>query len=416
MAKIDCPSKFIAMVRLFHDGMLARVQNDGDFSDRFPVTNGVKQGCVVASTLFSMMFSAMLTDAFHGGDNGIPIRYRFDGKLFNLRRLQAKSKVQTEVLDEFFFADDMAKGAPTEEKMQKGVDQVYDSSDSYDLTISIKKTEVVYQPAPGKPYKEPTIIVKSQRLQVVDKFTYLGSTLSRVVHIYDEVKDRIAKASAAFGQLRGSIWDRSAIRLDTKLKVYRSVVLPTLLYACETWTVYQRHAKRLYHFHTSCLRKLLKIKWQDTIPDTEVLKRAGMQNVHTLLKLAQLRWTGHVTRMPDERLPKRILYGELQVGKRSHGGQKKRYKDTLKASLKDFNIPTESWEQIAQDRTKWRGLIRRGAGEHEAKGISEAEQKRAQWKARAKASPTELCNRQFRAKIDLISHLRTQIITHHTVD
>ena len=84
-----------------------------------------------------------------------------------------------------------------------------------------------------------------------------------------------------------------------------------------------------------------------------------MQSVHTLLKLAQLRWTGHVARMPDERLPKNILYVELQIGKRSHGGQKKQYKDTLKASLKDFSIPTESWEQIAQDRTKWRGLIER---------------------------------------------------------
>ena len=111
-------------------------------------------------------------------------------------------------------------------------------------------------------------------------------------------------------------------------------MLPTLLYACETWTVYQRHAKGLNHFHTSCLRKLLKIKWQDRIPDTEVLKRAGLQSIHTLLKLAQLRWTGHVTRMPDERLPKKILYGELQVGIRSHGGQRKRYKDTLKPPLK----------------------------------------------------------------------------------
>ena len=62
--------------------------------------------------------------------------YRFDGKLSNLRRLQAKSKVQTEVLDEFLFADDIAKGALTEEKMQKGVDQVSDSCDSYDLTIA----------------------------------------------------------------------------------------------------------------------------------------------------------------------------------------------------------------------------------------------------------------------------------------
>ena len=65
------------------------------------------------------------------------------------------------------------------------------------------------------------------------------------------------------------------------------------------------------------------------------------------IEVAQLRWTGHVTRMPDERLPKKVLYGELQEGKRSQGGQKKRYKDTLKASLKDFNIPIESWEQAA---------------------------------------------------------------------
>ena len=139
-------------------------------------------------------------------------------------------------------------------------------------------------------------------------------------------------------------------------------------------------------------------------------------SVHTLLKLAQLRWTGHVTRMAEECLPKKILYGELEMSKRSHGGQKKRYKDTLKASLKDFNIPTESWKQIAQNRAKWRGLIRRGASEYEAKRISEAKQKCAQHKARAKASPTGLscsdlccsiCNRQFRARIGVISHLRT---------
>ena len=119
------------------------------------------------------------------------------------------------------------------------------------------------------------------------------------------------------------------------------------------------------------------------------------------------RWTGHVTRMPDECLPKKILYGELQIGKHSHGGQKKRYKDTLKASLKEFNIPTESWEQIAQDQTKWRDLIR-GDGEYEGKRISEAEQKRVQRKARAKASPTELsssdlscaiCNRSLELRL-----------------
>ena len=60
MAKFGCPPRFIAMVRQFHDGMQARVQNDGEYSEPFLVTNGVKHGCVMAPTLFSLMFSAML--------------------------------------------------------------------------------------------------------------------------------------------------------------------------------------------------------------------------------------------------------------------------------------------------------------------------------------------------------------------
>ena len=195
--------------------------------------------------------------------------------------------------------------------------------------------------------------MNGQKQKVIDKFTYRGSTLSRAVYIDDEVTARIAKASVTFGRLCANVWERNGIKLDTKLKVYNAVGLPTLLYACETWAVHQRHAMILNHLHLSFLRKLLKIKWQDTIPDTEVLEKAGMQSMHTVLQLAQLRWTGHVIRMPDERLPKKVFYGELQKAKRSQSGQKKRYKDTLKASLKDFDIPIGSWEQTTQERSKW---------------------------------------------------------------
>ena len=58
-----------------------------------------------------------------------------------------------------------------------------------------KKTKVVHQPTPGKPYSEPTITVNGQTLQVVDKFTYLGSALSRAIHIGDKVTVRTTKAS-----------------------------------------------------------------------------------------------------------------------------------------------------------------------------------------------------------------------------
>ena len=66
MAKFGCPPRFIAMVRQFHDCMQARVHNDGEFSEPFEVTNGVKQSYV--------MFSAMLKDAFQDSDTGFPIR------------------------------------------------------------------------------------------------------------------------------------------------------------------------------------------------------------------------------------------------------------------------------------------------------------------------------------------------------
>ena len=141
--------------------------------------------------------------------------------------------------------------------------------------------------------------MNDQKLKVDDKFTYLGSTLSRAVHIDDPVTASIAKASVAFGRLRANVWERNGIKIDTKLKVYMAVALPTLLYLCGTWTVYQRRAKRPNHFH-------LKSKWQDKLPDTVVMKKAGMQSMHIVLKLAQLRWTDHVIRMPDERLSKTV--------------------------------------------------------------------------------------------------------------
>ena len=118
MTKFDCPPRFIAMVRQFHDGTQTRVQNDGEFSEPFEETNGVKQGCNMTPTLFNIMFSAMPMDAFQDSATGFPIRYRFDGNIYSHRRLQAKTKEHTDVLDELLYSDDMDKNASSDAKMQ----------------------------------------------------------------------------------------------------------------------------------------------------------------------------------------------------------------------------------------------------------------------------------------------------------
>ena len=73
----------------------------------------------------------------------------------------------------------------------------------------------------------------------------------------------------------------SAPKLKKKLIALKLIVLPTLLYACDIWTVYIRHARLLNHFHTTTLRKILGIKWQDKIPDTGVLARTGLPSIQT---------------------------------------------------------------------------------------------------------------------------------------
>ena len=133
--------------------------------------------------------------------------------------------------------------------------------DNFGLTINTKKTEMMQQPAFRKPYVEPNIAIKQQRLKRVEKFTYFGSTFSKSIVIDDEVNIRLAKASAAFGRLKKNVWNRRGISDATKIKVYQSVVLTTLLYGCE----------RLNTFRTTCLRKIPGNTWRKHIPDTKVL-------------------------------------------------------------------------------------------------------------------------------------------------
>ena len=139
-----------------------------------------------------------------------------------------------------------------------------------------------------------------------------------------------------------------------------------------------------------------------------MLEKAGLPSIHTILVQIQLRWAGHVSRMEDHRLPKQLLFGELTDGKRKACGPKKRFKDTLKSSLKAFDIQTSSWELTAQDRPSWRQRLYKGAKRLEEQRQESAITRR---QVRKQATPSEAtipcpqCHRLFRARIGLSSHL-----------
>nr|VZI19879.1 unnamed protein product [Spirometra erinaceieuropaei] len=273
--------------------------------------------------------------------------------------------------------------------------------ENFGLVINTQKTVVMHQPPPNTatPPNAPQISGNGTQLQVVENFPYLRSTLSLNAKIDDEVDRRISKASQAFGRLRSTVWNRHGLQLSTKLKMNKAVILSTLLYRAETWTVYTKQARRLNHFHLSCLRRILKLNWQNRIPDTDVLERTGILSIYAMLRQIQLRWSGHLVRMDDERLPKRLFYGDVATGSRRQGGQIRRYKDTLKSYLKRLQINPTNWEELALDRLTWRRKVKTAAAIYETNLIAAAKVKRDARKSQprpvnnADAQPLPTCPR-----------------------
>ncbi|BHF78875.1 hypothetical protein SprV_0602199200 [Sparganum proliferum] len=170
---------------------------------------------------------------------------------------------------------DCALNTTSEGDMQRNVDLFSAACENFGLVINTQKTVVMHQPPPNSatPSNAPQISVNGTRLQVVESFLYLGSTLSRSTKMDDKVARRILKASQAFGRLQSTVWNRHGLQLSTKLKMYKAVILPTLL----------------------CLRRILRVNWQDRISDTDVLERTGIPSIYTMLRKMQLRWSDHLT-------------------------------------------------------------------------------------------------------------------------
>jgi len=352
----------------------------------------------------------MLLTAFKNTDPGVDLTYRTDTGLFNLQALKAKSKVTNALLRDLMYADDCAIVAHSVEDLQSLTDALSTATKRFGLTISIKKTEVLYQPAKGSAPNPPPITIDGKALNNVDKFTYLGSCLSSANSLDDELSSRLAKASSAFGRLTHRVWNERGLKLETKIAVYRAVVLSALLYGSESWTVYRRQVKLLEQFHQRHLRRILNIRWQDRIPNVTVLQRAKLPSIETILLQTQLRWAGHVVRMEDSRIPKQLLFGVLSTGYRHSGRPKLRYKDALKRTLKAAGLSTSEWEDLARDRGTWRRHIHTLAAQHEAHRQSAAVNSKAARKERINTTvpsiPCPVCGILCRSAFGLRSHSR----------
>ena len=384
LEKIGCPKLFVSLISSFHDNMKATVREGSDSSPAFDVTSGTKQGCVLAPTLFTIFFSLMLHVAFKDVTDGVDINSRFDRGLCTTKssHFNAPTKVTPSTICDLLFADDCALAACSLEALQHLCNCFAMAARRFGLTISIKKTEALYQPAPGNEYTPPVILIEGKQLNAVENFKYLGGIVSNDASIDAEITARIGKATSAFGRLIKRLWTNNGIQLHTKIAVYKAAVLTSLLYGCETWTLNKKQIIRLERFHQTTLRKIARIQWFHKVTNYEVLSRCNIKSLQGMIDTARLRWTGHVVRMNDDRIPKALLYGRLATGRPKRGNHNT-YLNSVKSTLRACGINGTQLEELTSNRVSWRATSKIGVVRAEEDRTNRLIEKRERRKARA---------------------------------
>ena len=214
-----------------------------------------------------------------------------------------------------------------------------------------KKTKVmtvnVQRPANIKVGEEPIELVKT--------FTYLGSVMTEEGGTEEDIKSRLGKARGVFAQLN-PVWRSSQFRVDSKLKIYQSCVVSVLLYGSECWRMTQQDSAALSVFQTSCLRKICRIFWPDTISNRDLLKKTKKEDILTTIRRRRWRWVSHTLRREKDNIARTALTWTPE-GRRRRGRPKITWRRTIEAEAGTMNRSWRELETLAQDRHEWGNLV-----------------------------------------------------------
>ena len=329
-------------------------------SKEFLIQNGVRQGDVLAPTLFNLFFDAVIAMALTQYSGcGLKLLFNQEAKLVGSRR----KMVEELVLHDLEYADDMVLVSVSMDALEELLHAMEASCCEMGLTISTRKTKILaIRPAvnPSQPPREVLLRPIDDPVSVVEDFEYLGSAVSADCSLDKEISSRISKASRSFNSLCRVLWYQRRVKTRTKMRLFKSVVLSTLLYGSETWAPTATHVKRLQGFIMMCVWVILGVSRWEQKRNTELRAMAGLERVEVMLMRRRLRWLGHVARMEGNRIPKCLLVCKPFGGKRSAGGQKRRWNDVIVEDLKKCEL-YPNWREQVEDRSTWRGLINAAA-------------------------------------------------------
>jgi hypothetical protein len=151
-----------------------------------------------------------------------------------------------------------------------------------------------------------SVRMDNSTVERVEEFKCLGTTLANQNAIAEEIKSRLRSGNACYYSVQKRLSSR-LLSKNLKIKIYRTIILPVVLYGCETWSLTLRKERKLRVFENMVLRRIFGPRRDEVTGDWRRLHNKEINvlysspNIMRVIKSRRMRWAGHVARMGEER-------------------------------------------------------------------------------------------------------------------
>lgn len=374
--------KLLMAVKSFYRNAMANVKVGDKLSESFEVNVGVRQGCVMSAWLFNIYMDGVIREC-RAVSMGVGARLESEGRTWKILTC--------------LYADDAVLLAENAEELQRVVTDFDRVCEKRKLKVNVGKCKVMVferrmhetidfkeKYRIKKEHKKSCKIkLKNEVLEEVESFKYLGAVLCKYGKMESEIKERKMQGRKVIGEL-DSILKGRMVSQEVKKSLRNSVLLPTLSYGSETWTASDEDLFKLRAVEMSFFRMAAGMNRLDGPSNREVYESFGMEEqalgidcgVVEWIKRSTLRWYGHVQRMDEDRMPRKI-YGSQVSGTASSGRPPMVWEKKVEKYIEE-KLPRSGRGIVARakeaclDKVAWR----RFCHGHPLVGVSQGEARR----------------------------------------
>jgi hypothetical protein len=314
LIQFGTPMNLVRLIKMCFNETYSKVRIGKHLSDSFPVQNDLKQGNALSSLLFNFALEYAIRKV---QENHVVLK--LSGTHLRLA-----------------YGDDVNLLGDNIDIINKNTEYLIDASKEVGLEVNVEKTRYV---------------LVSREIKIGNRS--FGNVTNQNL-IQEEIKMRLNSGKACYHSVQNLLSSR-LLSKNVKVRIYKIIILPVVLYGYETWSLTVREEHKLRVFVNSVLRRIFGSKRDGLTGGWRKLHNEELHNVYSslsiirIIKSRRMRWAGQVARMGAKRNVYRILVRKPE-GKRPLGRPRRRWIDNIKMDLLEIGLSVVDWIGLAQDR------------------------------------------------------------------